>query len=669
MAETIKTTLTADGSQFEAAFKRAEAVVTTYHATLASKQKSALAMEADTIRALSLEAAGQKAAAAALRERIAIQEQAARLMARTGAGEIDALSLASQRIQAEKQLAATQAKTTGPRQLPELVLTPEYLRRLDQATAKKHELANAAYRAGRGGMAGSMGFLAFSQAVEDAQYGIRGVLNNIPQMVLGFGGTMGLAGAISLAAVAATALYPHLKKLTGAAMTEQLKKGAEAFAESWKKSAEAARSLRFESTLSATIAADAERRHQALRESLTVQNAMIKVMERELTLRQSARALQDELAAARTGLATASGADPRAATSATREQEMKRLREDAATNRKIADNAAYEARRLREAKEASASVYAAEIAGKDRALDEQRRQLAHNEARLAEAKAKTEAGDKGTQTHLELRRLEKANLAYTQTIATLEATRNSLAEVSRTAQDAAKQELDTLNATVQARSDEAAAIAATIEQRAKLFEVQDATRAAESWNAWQKAVRAATEEGKRQADQAAENAMRLNEAAAAAMEREGRMRSARAAAAGEIAAMELQLRGKKDYATALTHELDLRRQAAAIAEEQGITEAKALQKLRLRERLQARLDAGPGGPRPGRHQLGFGPSRLEGREGFLNGSASLRNSEIERRNRHRKTPLPTNDPAAKYWERQLDLQQKLVTHLAKLGLA
>lgn len=669
MAETIKTTLTADGSQFEAAFKRAEAVVTTYHATLASKQAAALATEQDTIRALQLEAAGQKAAAAALRERITLQEQAARIMARTGTGEIDALSLASQRIQAEKQLAATQAQATGRPQLPELVLTPEYLRRLDQAAAKKNELANAAYRAGRGGKAGSMGFLAFSQAVEDAQYGIRGVLNNIPQMVLGFGGSMGLAGAISLAAVAATVLYPELKKLTGAAMTEQLKKGADAFAESWKKSAESARRLRFESGLSASIATETERRHQSLRESLTVQNAMIKVMERELSLRQASRALQDELTAASAGLATATGADPRAATAATREEEMKRLREDAATNRKIADNAAYEARRLREAKEASASVYAAEIGGKDRQLAEQRRQLAHNEARIAEAKAKIEAGDKGANTGMELRRLEKANLAYQETIATLEASRNMLAEVSRTSQDSAKQELDTLTATIQARSDEAAAIAATIAQRKQLFDVQDATRAAEAWNAWQESVRAATEEGKRQADEAASNAMALNEAAAQAMERDGRMRGARADAAGEIAAMELQLRGKRDYATALTHELDLRRQAAAIAEEQGITEEKALQQLRLKERLTAQLANGPGGPRSARRQLGFGGSRLEGREGFLNGSASLRAAEIERRTRGRKPSTPSNDPAAKYWERQLDLQQKLVTHLGKLGLA
>jgi hypothetical protein len=54
------------------------------------------------------------------------------------------------------------------------------------------------------------GFLQFSQAVEDAQYGIRGVLNNIPGMVMSFGGGMGLAGAVSLAAVGLNVLMENV---------------------------------------------------------------------------------------------------------------------------------------------------------------------------------------------------------------------------------------------------------------------------------------------------------------------------------------------------------------------------------------------------------------------------------------------------------------------------
>jgi hypothetical protein len=63
---------------------------------------------------------------------------------------------------------------------------------------------------GRGGNAG-MAVLEFSRAFEDAQYGIRGVLNNIPGLIAMLGGGAGLAGVISLAAVAATQLWERLK--------------------------------------------------------------------------------------------------------------------------------------------------------------------------------------------------------------------------------------------------------------------------------------------------------------------------------------------------------------------------------------------------------------------------------------------------------------------------
>ena len=49
-----------------------------------------------------------------------------------------------------------------------------------------------------------MAVLEASRALEDLQYGVRGVLNNIPTLVVAMGGTMGLAGVISVVAVALT---------------------------------------------------------------------------------------------------------------------------------------------------------------------------------------------------------------------------------------------------------------------------------------------------------------------------------------------------------------------------------------------------------------------------------------------------------------------------------
>jgi hypothetical protein len=49
--------------------------------------------------------------------------------------------------------------------------------------------------------------LTFSQGFEDAQYGIRGVLNNIPGLILSLGGGAGLTGVISVAAVSLNILW------------------------------------------------------------------------------------------------------------------------------------------------------------------------------------------------------------------------------------------------------------------------------------------------------------------------------------------------------------------------------------------------------------------------------------------------------------------------------
>lgn len=58
--------------------------------------------------------------------------------------------------------------------------------------------------AGRGGRGVNVGqgMLELSRGVEDAQYGIKGILNNIPVLMMALGASGGLAGAVSIAAVA-----------------------------------------------------------------------------------------------------------------------------------------------------------------------------------------------------------------------------------------------------------------------------------------------------------------------------------------------------------------------------------------------------------------------------------------------------------------------------------
>ena len=94
----------------------------------------------------------------------------------------------------------------------------------------------------------SMALLEFSRGFEDLQYGVRGVLNNIPPLVMSLGGGAGLAGVISLAAVSLSMLgnvFDTSKdKIKGAGdnadtAKTKLNEAAKAYANFWKSGSEA----------------------------------------------------------------------------------------------------------------------------------------------------------------------------------------------------------------------------------------------------------------------------------------------------------------------------------------------------------------------------------------------------------------------------------------------
>lgn len=85
-------------------------------------------------------------------------------------------------------------------------------------------------RAGMGGGGPGTGLLQASYFVDDMQYGLRGVMNNIPGLVAALGGGAGLAGALGIAAVAAGTLGPKLLDLaTGLASLKEATAEAEKF--------------------------------------------------------------------------------------------------------------------------------------------------------------------------------------------------------------------------------------------------------------------------------------------------------------------------------------------------------------------------------------------------------------------------------------------------------
>ena len=87
---------------------------------------------------------------------------------------------------------------------------------LDEELKKTSQTSNTFQgeinKVGSSGRNAGMGVLMLSQGLEDAQYGMRGVLNNIPPMLMAFGASAGLAGVVSVAAVAFSVLYNWLGK-------------------------------------------------------------------------------------------------------------------------------------------------------------------------------------------------------------------------------------------------------------------------------------------------------------------------------------------------------------------------------------------------------------------------------------------------------------------------
>ncbi len=77
------------------------------------------------------------------------------------------------------------------------------------------------------------GMLQVAYFMDDVQYGIKGILNNIPGLVIGFGGGAGLAGAMSLAVLAGAKLYEWMGNTE--AKSKELAKAIEEEREAFKK--------------------------------------------------------------------------------------------------------------------------------------------------------------------------------------------------------------------------------------------------------------------------------------------------------------------------------------------------------------------------------------------------------------------------------------------------
>lgn len=114
----------------------------------------------------------------------------------------------------------------------------EAKQKIDSLNKSTEQLDKDSQQATRSVKNMGQGALQAAYFFDDLQYGIRGILNNIPGLVMGFGGGAGLAGAISIAVLAGAKLYEWMGKTEdkSADLAKKMKEQSKEIAESYRKS-------------------------------------------------------------------------------------------------------------------------------------------------------------------------------------------------------------------------------------------------------------------------------------------------------------------------------------------------------------------------------------------------------------------------------------------------
>lgn len=114
----------------------------------------------------------------------------------------------------------------------------EAKQKIDSLNKSTEQLDKDSQQATRSVKNMGQGALQAAYFFDDLQYGIRGIMNNIPGLVMGFGGGAGLAGAISIAVLAGAKLYEWMGKTEdkSADLAKKMKEQSKEIAESYRES-------------------------------------------------------------------------------------------------------------------------------------------------------------------------------------------------------------------------------------------------------------------------------------------------------------------------------------------------------------------------------------------------------------------------------------------------
>lgn len=455
----------------------------------------------------------------------------------------------------------------------------------------------------------SRGFLELSRAVEDAQYGFRGVVNNIPQIALGLGLGAGIAGAASLAAVGMFVLSQKVD-LVGIAMGKTRReirdytKTAKEAREAQKGMIESARELAVANRESAIL----DRAGQAGNQSVDA----LKTVQRELELAEQRGSLTQARLKGEARLALAQGDTAKAADLERQslQAQLGLLETKASLQMEASHEAGRELEVLKNLRaEQRGRVAELEIAaGRKLFLETEPANAARaakfftDESRRANGRLNRGRRSSGEDVSTaDLQRLEvEADTAYrlskeaTSQFRELKAAaaselpglnsaleNNSLAK-SRKTLDSLESQVEAVAKKEEAAKREAQGIAEVTRLTNQRLKVEaDLNRK----------LAEATEANRAKAEKTRQSAAAEREAAVAARDRaesERRVGSAREDFAGQVAVLRLQANGRNQEAEELSKMIAIRKEGLDLAERLGLTEMQGIELARERLTLEER---------------------------------------------------------------------------------
>lgn len=476
MAEVIKTVLTAENAEHVKAFEEAAAAVRGYSGKLEAARRASSAAAMQELRALQMEVSGQQEAATALRENLRLRQDALKLARKTGMSEQQAQSMVRRRIQLEKELAAQRARTQSLG-LGGIAGGGDLLKE-DSARFMQQHLAGQQQQLRKSVRGSAAGLMELAHAAQDAQYGFRGIQNNIPGLLVGLGAKTGVAAVVALAAAGVYGLAKAWgaldEKITS---TKAFEKQRDAISASTKEQQKAIKAAREQLELAQEM--DRHRRDLAgaTGSTLNIQSGAVEVAEGQIAERRRQAELANELREAQAQLQEALGQPAVEPTS--RKREIESLSADLEDRNRAIAGAEQELARLRTEAENSARAYSTRQAKNAEDLAEVQKRLAEATTAVAGEKAFIESsGGSGSavwQSKQNLRIYEERQADLTRQEQVLQAAAEVLKSEQARAEALAKQSIQTLDEKVAAQWEEVRSTKELITQREQLLDLERQT--------------------------------------------------------------------------------------------------------------------------------------------------------------------------------------------------